>query len=240
MAYANWDFYNRTWHGSMTAQEFERWSSRSSLEIDRATQGRAAAAPESMRDALAQCCCELAGQHRTGNTGRNRSRRKRGWVQRDLSRQHREQQPSGRDGRRPAAHLPQIPVPARQSPVYGGAAVNGVKNADCTLFHKAWDEAARRDVWSCTQFPGVSWYSKKGAQPGTAGETASDTLVVRIFTQDAIAVDVGDMITPGLVSAAVTSSADVLKMFPDSFKVLRIRDNRRGSLQMQHWRIEGE
>ena len=26
--------------------------------------------------------------------------------------------------------------------VYGGAAVNGVKNADCTLFHKAWDEAA--------------------------------------------------------------------------------------------------
>lgn len=60
MAYANWDFYNRTWHGSMTAQEFERWSSRSSLEIDRATQGRAASAPESMRDALALCCCELA------------------------------------------------------------------------------------------------------------------------------------------------------------------------------------
>lgn len=81
---------------------------------------------------------------------------------------------------------------------------------------------------------------EKGAQPGTAGETASDTLTVRIFTRDAIAVDVGDMIAPGLVSAAVTSSADVLKMFPDSFKVLRIRDNRRGSLQMQHWRIEGE
>ena len=118
--------------------------------------------------------------------------------------------------------------------------MNGVKNADCTLFHKAWDEAARRDVWSCTQFPGVSWYSKKGAQPGTAGETASDTLTVRSCTRDAIAVDVGDMIAPGLVSAAVTSSADVLKMFPDSFKVLRIRDNRRGSLQMQHWRIEGE
>ena len=77
-------------------------------------------------------------------------------------------------------------------------------------------------------------------EPGTAGETASDTLTVRIFTRDSIAVDVGDMIAPGLVSAAVTSSADVLKMFPDSFKVLRVRDNRRGSLQMQHWRIEGE
>ena len=99
--------------------------------------------------------------------------------------------------------------------------MNGVKNADCTLFHKAWDEAARRDVWSCTQFPGVSWYSKKGAQPGTAGETASDTLTVRIFTRDAIAVDVGDMIAPGLVSAAVTSSADVLKMFPDTITTPR-------------------
>lgn len=60
MAYANWDFYNRTWRGSMTAQEFERWSARASLEIDRATQGRAATASESMRDALALCCCELA------------------------------------------------------------------------------------------------------------------------------------------------------------------------------------
>lgn len=60
MAYADWDFYNRTWHGGMTAQEFERWSARASLEIDRATQDRAASAPESMRRALALCCCELA------------------------------------------------------------------------------------------------------------------------------------------------------------------------------------
>lgn len=89
MVYANWDFYNRTWHGSMTAQEFERWSSRSSLEIDRATQGRAAAAPESMRDALALCCCELADtmlqqdEAALATKGGAVAGRERGWVQRD-------------------------------------------------------------------------------------------------------------------------------------------------------------
>lgn len=60
MVYANWDFYNRVWHGELTAQEFERWSSRASLEIDRVTHGRAAGAPDTMTGALAQCCCELA------------------------------------------------------------------------------------------------------------------------------------------------------------------------------------
>lgn len=60
MVYANWDFYNGVWHGELTAQEFERWSSRASLEIDRVTHGRAAGAPDTMTGALAQCCCELA------------------------------------------------------------------------------------------------------------------------------------------------------------------------------------
>lgn len=118
--------------------------------------------------------------------------------------------------------------------------MNGVKNTDCTLFHKVWDEASRRDVWTCTQLPGVSWYASKGAAIGTSGETAADNAVIRVYTQDALAVDVGDMVAPGLVSAAVTSSADVMKRFPDSIRVLRVRDNRRGSPRMQHWRIEGE
>ena len=60
MVYANWVFYNRVWHGELTAQEFERWSTRASLEMDRVTNGKAAGAPDTMTDALAQCCCELA------------------------------------------------------------------------------------------------------------------------------------------------------------------------------------
>lgn len=116
---------------------------------------------------------------------------------------------------------------------------HGIRNADCTLFHKEWDEEARRDVWSCIQLPGVSWYSQKGISIGTTGETADDTIVIRIYTQDALAVDTGDIIAPGLVTAQVNSSADVLRQFPDSVKVLRVRDNRRGSPRMHHWRIEG-
>ena len=77
----------------------------------------------------------------------------------------------------------------------------GIRNADCTLFHKEWDEEARRDVWSCMQLPGVSWYSKKGISVGTTGETAEDTVVIRVYTQQALAVDTGDIITPGLVTA---------------------------------------
>lgn len=116
---------------------------------------------------------------------------------------------------------------------------HGIRNADCTLFHKEWDEEARRDVWNCMQLPGVSWYSKKGITVGTTGETAEDTVVIRVYTQQALDVDTGDIIAPGLVTAQVNSSADVLRQFPDSVKVLLVRDNRRGSPQMHHWRIEG-
>lgn len=117
--------------------------------------------------------------------------------------------------------------------------MTGAKNADCTLFHREWDEAARRDIWSCTQLPGVSWYASRGVTVGTAGETAADTAVIRVYTQGLLAVDVGDMIVPGLVTAQAESSADVMRLFPNSIKVLRVRDNRRGSQQLHHWRIEG-
>ena len=116
----------------------------------------------------------------------------------------------------------------------------GIRNADCTLFLKECNVEARRDVWSCMQLPGVSWYSKKGISVGTTGETAEDTVVIRVYTQQALTVDTGDIITPGLVTAQVNSSADILRQFPDSVKVMRVRDNRRGSPQMRHWRIEGE
>lgn len=60
MAYADYDYYSGIWQGDMAEADFNKWANRAGMEIDRATQGRAAAAPESMRDALALCCCELA------------------------------------------------------------------------------------------------------------------------------------------------------------------------------------
>ena len=117
--------------------------------------------------------------------------------------------------------------------------MNGAKNADCTLFHKEWDAGTRQDIWTCTQYPGVSWYATEGATVGTSGDIAADKVIVRIYTTDPIAVAVGDMLVLGLVSADVTSSVQVSQRFACSYRVLAVRDNRRGRPPVQHWRLEG-
>lgn len=60
MAYADYTFYQDTYRGSLTEAEFDRWAARASLQIDQATQNRAASAPPTMERALALCCCTLA------------------------------------------------------------------------------------------------------------------------------------------------------------------------------------
>lgn len=59
MAYADYTFYQDTYRGSLTEAEFDRWAARASLQIDQATQNRAASAPPTMERALALCCCTL-------------------------------------------------------------------------------------------------------------------------------------------------------------------------------------
>lgn len=60
MMYADYAFYTGVWHGDMPEAEFAKWAARAGLEIDRLTQGRAAAAPEEMAQPLRLCCCGLA------------------------------------------------------------------------------------------------------------------------------------------------------------------------------------
>lgn len=117
--------------------------------------------------------------------------------------------------------------------------MGGARNADITIYHHAWDAANRRDVWTPTQYPAASWYAHAGAESGTNGETAADHAVVRIYTTAAIGAEIGDMIVPCLTDAKVDSLAQIKQLYPDSIKVLLIRDNRRGSLALQHWRLEG-
>ncbi|MCM1295661.1 MAG: hypothetical protein NC311_08980 [Muribaculaceae bacterium] len=62
MAYADHAFYRDTFRGQLTAEEFDRWAAKASLQIDQATQDRAASAPPEMERALALCCCALAEQ----------------------------------------------------------------------------------------------------------------------------------------------------------------------------------
>ncbi len=118
--------------------------------------------------------------------------------------------------------------------------MDGIRNAQITLYHREYDEATRRDVWTRRQFAAASWYMQAGAEAGTGGETAADHAVVRIYTDVPLAAAPGDMIVPCLADAEVSGSVQIKQLYPGSIKVLRVRDNRRGSLALRHWRLEGE
>ncbi|MCM1295662.1 MAG: hypothetical protein NC311_08985 [Muribaculaceae bacterium] len=117
--------------------------------------------------------------------------------------------------------------------------MSGIRNADITIYHRTWDAANRRDVWMPAQYTEASWYAHTGAESGSSGETAADGAVVRIYTTDALEIGIGDMLVPQLTDVTMASSAEIKQLFPDSVKVLKIRDNRRGSPALRHWRLEG-
>lgn len=118
--------------------------------------------------------------------------------------------------------------------------MDGVRNAAVTLYHRAYSEELRRDVWTHTQYPVASWYAHAGAEAGTGGETEADHAVVRIYTTGMLAAAPGDMLVPCLTDAEIGSSVQLKQLYPGSVKVLRVRDNRRGSPALRHWRLEGE
>lgn len=118
--------------------------------------------------------------------------------------------------------------------------MSGVRNAGVTIYHKEYDAAQRRDIWTPAYYPKASWYAAEGAAVGTQGETAADKAVIRLFTREAIPLEIGDLAVRGQTQQPAATSAEIKTRYPDSIKVLLIRDNRRGSPLLQHWRIEGE
>ena len=117
--------------------------------------------------------------------------------------------------------------------------MSGAKNTGVTVYHKEYDPDARRDVWTAAYYPEASWYAAEGATINAEGESADDKAVIRLFTRDDIPLASGDMAVRGKTHQPVTTSAEIKELYPNSIKVLRIRDNRRGSAGQQHWRIEG-
>lgn len=117
--------------------------------------------------------------------------------------------------------------------------MNGVKNTGVTVYHREYDPDTRCDVWMPAYYPEASWYAAEGATISTQGESADDKAVIRLFTREDIPLAVGDMAVRGAAQQPVTTSAEIKELYPDSIKILRIRDNRRGSARLQHWRIEG-
>lgn len=112
-------------------------------------------------------------------------------------------------------------------------------NASCTIYHKTYNPQTRHDDWVPTQYPACSWYGKRGVSTLASGLTAASVYLVRIPTQEEIPVDTGDVVVHGLVEDIVTGPAPLFDKY-EAFTAQAVRDNRRGSSWMQHWRIEGE
>lgn len=110
-------------------------------------------------------------------------------------------------------------------------------NADLTLYHKGYDPATRLDTWARTQYSGVNWYGKQAAAVSDNGLITADEITVRIPTTEPLEAAVGDIAVRGLRDEADPKAA---QQAAESFIVTAVRDNRRGSPGMQHWRLEGK
>ena len=114
-------------------------------------------------------------------------------------------------------------------------------NADITLYHKEYDAEKRDYTYTPNQFPGVFWYGGQGVTLSSGGLKASDGYIVRILTDAEISAGADDIVVRGLVSDAVTKAGDLTQKYKGRcFVVTAVRDNRRGSPSMNHWRLEGK
>lgn len=111
-------------------------------------------------------------------------------------------------------------------------------NADITLYHKEYDKAARMDVWTANVYHNVHWHGKRAATVADNGLKAGSTYTVRIFGAAAVLAAPGDVIVRGDTAALTLQQAK--DTGAEHIKVLSVTDNRRGSLAVQHWRLEGE
>lgn len=113
-----------------------------------------------------------------------------------------------------------------------------VVNADCTIYHRTFDSKTRTDIWTPIPYPNVSWYGKQAVSVDEKGLNSANHYTVRIFTAATIPVSVGDIIVRGLVADKVTGPPQLVAKY-ECFEITAVRDNRRGSPCMQHWKLEG-
>lgn len=114
-----------------------------------------------------------------------------------------------------------------------------VKNADITIYRRTFDKATRIDVWNHEQYESVSFHGHQAAAVGNNGLSTADVYTVRIYTDDDIGVNVGDIVVKGLIDVNITGASELTSKY-GCFVVTSVSDNRRGSANMHHWRLEGK
>lgn len=134
-----------------------------------------------------------------------------------------------------------------------------ITNADITIYNLA-HKGTRNEKWACTVIHGVNWYGGQKVTVGDSGLMTADAYTVRIpvssapqgkefilpedyaLKDDAAlagfwTLQNGDLVYRG-DGPEITQSKEITDK-SESFIVTGWRDNRRGSLPMQHWKVEG-
>lgn len=135
-----------------------------------------------------------------------------------------------------------------------------ITNADITVYNLA-HKGTRNEKWVRTFILGVNWYGGQKVTVTDAGLLTADAYTVRIpldsapqgkvfalpedyalLDDDALTgfwtLQNGDIVLRGN-GPEITQSKEVTSK-SECFVVTGWRDNRRGSLSMHHWRIEGK
>lgn len=129
-----------------------------------------------------------------------------------------------------------------------------ITNGDCTIYNRHYNPATRLDEWRRTPVTGVNWYAMQAATVGDNGLRTADVYVVRIPAGNAPpgyqapdsydgtgwTLQTGDVLVRGIVADEIAKATDVTGKYADCCTVTGVRDNRRGSPAMQHWRVEGK
>lgn len=110
-----------------------------------------------------------------------------------------------------------------------------------TLYHRAYDESLRADIWQRTIYQNASWYGGQAASVGESGLLTADLYKVRIATEADLDAAPGDVLVLGEARDTITGSAELTRKYRGRcFVITHVQDNRRGARQLWHWRFEGK
>lgn len=136
-------------------------------------------------------------------------------------------------------------------------------NEDITIYNKWYNRETRLDEWIRTQISGVSWHSGQAVTVGDKGLFSANTYTVRIpvsstpcgiefvlpenysvkeksSLSEFWTIQSGDIVVKGLVDDEIKKASDITQKYSNAFVVTGWKDNRRGPLSTQHWRIDGK
>lgn len=115
-------------------------------------------------------------------------------------------------------------------------------NADCTIYHRIYDNASRQERYQRQVLNGVFWEDRKGANVIRSGmEKANQATIYIPFSVGSFVLKPGDRIVRGIVNMEIDGSkiSALEEAYTDVLTVTSIDRMDYGSQGMQHWEVGG-